>query len=411
MGGAYGHLNHPFDDNNLTFGDFKTLIINTLQGNLSSKGTVTEKTDGQNIMISWKNGKLIAARNGGHIKNFGAAALSVSGVKSMFAGRGDLEKAFVGAMVDLSKAIGGLSDKQKDKIFAEGKKFMSLEIIYPKTANVIPYDKSLLQFHGTIEYNAAGSPIGSDNSSARILAGMIKQINQSVQKTFSVTGPFVTKLPKVKNYAQRQSYFLGKLNTLQSSYALRNTDTLADYHQAYWSEHILNGANQTDFPNITNDILIKLTKRWAFYDKSYKIPQIKKDLKENHPEFLDWVLATDKNDHARLQKQHIRDWEVLFFELGAEILKNLSDFIAANPDEAVQKIKKDLSSAISKVKNSKDPKVLNTLKTQLDRLNAIGGLDAVVPSEGITFMFKGKLYKYTGAFAPANQILGMLKYV
>jgi predicted kinase len=410
MGGAYGHLNHPFDNNNLTFSDFRTLIINTLQGNLSNDGTVTEKTDGQNIMISWKNGKLIAARNGGHIKNFGAAALSISGVKSMFAGRGDLEKAFVGAMVDLSKAIGGLSDKQKDKIFAEGKKFMSLEIIYPKTANVIPYDKSLLQFHGTIEYNAAGSPIGSDSSSARVLAGMIKQINQNVQKTFSVTGPFVAKLPKVKNFSQRQSYFLGKLNALQNNYALRGTDTLADYHQAYWMEYILNGANQTDFMNITNDILVKLTKRWAFFDKSYKIPQIKKDLKEDHPKFLEWVLSTDKNDHARLQKEHIRDWEVLFFELGAEILKNLSDFIAANPDAAVQKIKKDLISVISKVKNSTDPKVLNTLKTQLDRLNAIGGLDAVVPSEGITFMFKGKLYKYTGAFAPVNQILGMLKF-
>ena len=39
---------------------------------------------------------------------------------------------------------------------------MSLEVIYPKTANVIPYDKSLLQFHGTIEYDESGSPIGED---------------------------------------------------------------------------------------------------------------------------------------------------------------------------------------------------------------------------------------------------------
>ena len=42
---------------------------------------------------------------------------------------------------------------------------------------------------------------------------------------------------------------------------------------------------------------------------------------------------------------------------------------------------------------TKDPKVLNTLKTQLDRLNAIGGLKAVVPTEGITFVYKGKLFK------------------
>jgi hypothetical protein len=407
-GGAYGHLNHPFDDKNLTFSDFKTLIINTLQGNLDSEGAVTEKTDGQNIMISWKNDKLIAARNKGHIKNHGANALSVSGIKNMFAGRGEIETAFVSAMRDLEKALKGLSKKQKDKIFGEGKKFMSLEVIYPKTANVIPYDKSLLQFHGTIEYDTAGSPIGEDRGSARMLAGMIKQINQNIQKTYSITKPFVTNLPKVKNFAKRQSYFLGKLNRLQNQFNLKPKDTLADYHQAYWMEYIFNAGKQFKY-QVPNHILGKLTKRWAFLDKSYTIQQIRKDIKNE--KFLNWILKTDKIDLKGLQKKHIRDWEVLFFELGAEILSNLSDFIAANPDKAAQRIRKDLQKAISQVRTSKDPKVINTLKTQLDRLNAIGGLKSVVPSEGITFVFKGKLYKYTGAFAPANQILGMLKFV
>ena len=63
-----------------------------------------------------------------------------------------------------------------------------------------------------------------------------------------------------------------------------------------------------------------------------------------------------------------------------------------NPNKSAQQIRKDLKSAIGKVRKSKDPKVLNTLKTQLDRLNAIGGLKSVVPSEGITFVYKGKLY-------------------
>jgi hypothetical protein len=200
------------------------------------------------------------------------------------------------------------------------------------------------------------------------------------------------------------------LDKLQKEYNLKGSNTLADYHQAYWMEYIYNGAKQTDYKNPDNRILVKLVRRWAFFDKSYKVPQIRKDLKK-YPKFLDWILSTDKMDHAKLQKKHIRDWEVLFFELGAEILSNLSDFIAANPKKAVQKIRQDLIKAISQVKKSKNPKVLNTLKTQLDRLNAIGGLKSVVPSEGITFVFKGKLYKYTGAFAPANQILGMLKFV
>jgi cytidyltransferase-like protein len=407
-GGAYGHLNHPFDDKNLTFSDFKTLIINTLQGKLDSEGAVTEKTDGQNIMVSWKNGKLIAARNKGHIKNHGAGALDIGGVKNMFSGRGDIEKAFVYAMRDLQRAIGGLSDAQKTKIFDEGKKFMSLEVIYPATANVIPYDKSLLQFHGTIEYDSDGSPVGEDRGSARVLAGMIKQINQNIQKAFKIEKPFISKLPQVKDFSKRQSYFLGKLNKLKNRYGLRDSNTLADYHQAYWMEYIFNAGKQFKY-NVPNRILVKLTQRWAFLDKSYKIQQIRKDIKNE--KFLDWILKTDKMDLKGLQKKHIRDWEVLFFELGAEILSNLSDFIAANPDKAAQQIRKDLVKAVSKVRKSKDPKVLNTLKTQLDRLKAIGGLKSVVPSEGITFVFKGKLYKYTGAFAPANQILGMLKFV
>jgi len=311
-------------------------------------------------------------------------------------------------MRDLQKAVGSLSDAQKNKIFDEGKKFMSLEVIYPKTANVIPYDKSLLQFHGTIEYDSAGSPIGEDRGSARVLAGMIKQINQDVQKAFKIEKPFISKLPQVKDFSKRQSYFLGKLNKLQNQFNLKGNNTLAEYHQAYWMEYIYNAGKQFKY-NVPNNILVKLTRRWAFLDKSYKIPQIRKDIKNE--KFLDWILKTDKMDLKGLQKKHIRDWEVLFFELGAEILKNLSDFIAANPDKAAQQIRNDLVKAVSKVKTSKDPKVLNTLKTQLDRLKAIGGLKSVVPSEGITFVFKGKLYKYTGAFAPANQILGMLKFV
>ena len=51
---------------------------------------------------------------------------------------------------------------------------------------------------------------------------------------------------------------------------------------------------------------------------------------------------------------------------------------------------------------------LNRLKIQLDRLNAIGGFDAIVPTEGIVFKYKGNTYKFTGAFAPINQITGLM---
>ena len=50
MGGAYGHMSHPFDDKDLTFGDLKKIITLGLSGQLNREDNVTEKTDGQNLM-------------------------------------------------------------------------------------------------------------------------------------------------------------------------------------------------------------------------------------------------------------------------------------------------------------------------------------------------------------------------
>ena len=89
---------------------------------------------------------------------------------------------------------------------------------------------------------------------------------------------------------------------------------------------------------------VSLVNRWAYFDKSYKIVDIKKDYKDN-PKFLDWILSTDKNDIQKIFKNNIKPFEVLFFEVGAEILKNISGYMAASPKKATQKIRKDVIKA------------------------------------------------------------------
>ena len=97
-------MSHPFDDKGLTFGDFKKIVELALQGNLDLEKAATEKTDGQNLFITW-NKKLLAARNTGDIKKGGKDAKAIA---TKFKGRGNIEKAFNYAMNDLSKSIGGL---------------------------------------------------------------------------------------------------------------------------------------------------------------------------------------------------------------------------------------------------------------------------------------------------------------
>jgi hypothetical protein len=407
-GGAYGHMAHPFDDNNLTFKDLKNIITMGLGGTLSREDNVSEKLDGQNLMISWKGGKLIAARNKGHIKNAGATALDISGVISKFKGRGDIADAFGFAMKDLGKAIGALSDKQRTKIFMDGKAFMNLEVMWPKSANVINYDKAEIVFHGALEYNDGGSVVGEVKGSGRMLQGMIKQVNQHIQNHYKIGKPNFLTIPKHQDFGKKKKYFLNKLSKLQREYRLRDTDTLSLYHQKFWEDFIKQGEGMYT-SGIPKNVEKNLVKRWAFFDKKYTIAKMKKDL-DKFPAFLEWVLGVDKDNHAEIVKDNMKPFETLFFELGAEIMKNVSGWLAASPDSTVQRVKKQLDSAISNVRSGRDLKKLNTLKLQLDKLSKIGGLDSIVPSEGVVFKYNGKTYKFTGAFAPINQITGLMTF-
>ena len=49
MGALQGHMNHLYDNGDLTFGDIKNILSKASAGELEG----TEKVDGQNIMISY----------------------------------------------------------------------------------------------------------------------------------------------------------------------------------------------------------------------------------------------------------------------------------------------------------------------------------------------------------------------
>ena len=396
-GGAYGHMNHPFDTEiNLTFGQLKDIVQKALEGNLE---LTREKTDGQALAVSWRDGRLVAARNKGHLKNKGEGALDINGVAMKFAGRGELEKAYNFAMKDLTKAISKLSEKQRDKIFKGGACFMNLEVIYPTSVNVIPYGQALLVFHGTMEYNEDGVAIGENQDAARILAGMIKQVNQQVQSAYTIQGPPVVQLPKSKNLSSTKGKYNSQISKLQKKFKLKDNDGIADYHQAFWMDFV----NKKSPSKLDNKTLMGLVKRWAFYDKSFRLD--KKNITDEKT--LEWAKGIDKNDHAKMAKDNIRPFENIFLGLGAEVLSFMSSALTVNPDKAVRDMKKRLDKTIKDVQKSGDVKKVKKLKLELERLNSIGGKNKIVPNEGIVFVYGGKTFKLTGTFAPLNQILGL----
>jgi len=325
----------------------------------------------------------------------------------MFSGRGDIEDAFVYAMKDLDSAISKLSEKDKKRIFDNGKNFMNLEIIYPATKNVLDYDRSVIQFHGALVYDENGKSIGDVPNSASLLANMIKKINQDTQSHFNILAPQNLKLHKSINFAVNQDKFLQKINKLQTEFTLKDSDSIGMYHQSWWTEFISKKAKSMKY-DIPQKVVVGLTKRWGFTDKSYDIRTIKNDVSNN--EFLNWVLEYDKNEHKSQFKINIAPFENLFLELGAEVLKNVEGFLSVNPNKTVQDIRNQCAQTIHAIRNSGDIDALKKMETQLKRIQDIGGFKQIVPTEGIVIKYKGKTYKLTGAFAPINNLIAILKF-
>jgi len=396
-GGAYGHMNHPFDVRmNLSFGDLKAIVNNALDGNL---GVVREKTDGQALAISWKSGRLISARNKGHLANAGANAMDINGVATKFGGRGGLTDAYNFAMKDLENAIRGLSQAQKDKIFKEGKVFVNLEVIWPTSVNVIPYNQALLVFHNAVEYNEAGNPIGKVDGAESILGGMLKQINAHVQSKYTIQGPPIVKLPKTKQLSSQKGKFKGMISKLQSEFGLTDKDGVADYHQAWWENFVDNSKKKISALEKAG-----LVKRWAFDNKSMRVGDIKDEKARA------WAEGIDKGPKTTIMSGNLRKFEDIFLGVGAEVLSFMGSVLTAQPDKALQAMRAELESTANQIMNGGTITQIKKLEKELSRLNSIGGFDKIVPSEGIVFSYKGNAYKLTGAFAPLNQILGIFKF-
>ena len=115
---------------------------------------------------------------------------------------------------------------------------MNLEVIWPESVNVIPYGQPLLVFHGTMEYDESGKAIGADTSDAKVLAGMIKQVNADVQSQYTIKGPPVISLPKTQELSKMQSKFFSQVNKLQKEFKLKDSNGVADYHQAWWEQYV-----------------------------------------------------------------------------------------------------------------------------------------------------------------------------
>lgn len=398
-GGAAGHMSHPFDETDLTFGDFKKIIEKGLSGNLHFEEEPTEKTDGQNVFATVQDGEVKFARNKTELKY----PMDLKTFKQKFEGHPSkmVEETFQFAAEDLAKALIKLPAKDLEA-FDNGKNFMNMELIYSKNPNVIYYDRDVIQFHGIKKTDGEGNIIGEESSYAKSIATALEKVKANVGNTFTIIPPQVIKLGKDMNFDQNKAKFFKQVQDLQDRYKLTDADEVSMYHEMWWREQI-----DQNFPGLPQDIKEGLLLRWAYQDK--KTLNMRSLDKEVGKEGAAKVKEFDKISGQKY-KENIRPFEDLFLELGSVILKNASNFVAANPSAEMQRLHNQIRTEADKIKKGGDVKQVEKVMSELDRLNRIGGIESIIPTEGIVFRYKGKVMKLTGTFAAINQLMGIIKY-
>ena len=128
------------------------------------------------------------------------------------------------------------------------------------------------------------------------------------------------------------------------------------------------------------------------------------------PEVVNWYNEWEKKNAKALKRRVYAPLENLFIEVGTEFMRNMTSFLSANPTKAAETMRKEIESTITELRKTAGEEQLQKLEHELSRVTAAGGLESIVPTEGITFMYNGRLYKYTGIFAPIHQIRSMLAY-
>jgi len=399
-GGAAGHMSHPFDEKDLTFGDFKKIIELGLRGELNFEEEVTEKTDGQNVFATVMDGQVYFARNKGELK----FPMDLDAFKQKFADHASdlVRDTFQMTAEELANALPKLSAKDLEA-FGNGKNWMNMELINSENPNVIYYDRDLIQFHGIKETDGEGNIIGENTKAATSIAKALEKIEANIGDKYTIIPPQVIKIGKDINFDQNKAKFIKKVETLRKKYNLTDADGVSRYHEMWWREQI-----EDNFGDLPQDVKEGLLLRWAYEDKkTLNMRAIGKILDKDQ---VAAVKKFDKEDLKKKQKENMRPFEDLFLELGSIILKNASNFVAANPDAEMQRLHKQLKDESEKIMKSGDEKAIEKVAAELERLERIGGIESIIPTEGVVFRYKGKTMKLTGTFAAINQLMGIIKY-
>jgi len=361
-------------------------------------------TDGQNLMLSYdiKTHSARAARNKGNVKSGG---LDAKGLADKFGGRGPLEHAFNDAFSAFEEAIQKMKPEEQMEIFGPNVNiYYNSEIQDPRTANVINYDVKTLTIHrvGHHEYNReTGDKTDRDVSvNARKLAVALERVqNERQLDQFRVEINAIRNLGALSDKKALESA-LRKLETTTNSEGISDNETIGDYM-------INRVSNMVEKRIVLSDEAAAELMKRIFKEPGSNIRKVLSLIPKEDTERLESVRSIVK-DSGRILSAAISPIEEIVHDFSVEMLKGLHSAFVIDNDAEVVRLRQEVSRAIRAIESSGSDEAMSILQRHMTKLKDVENISSA--AEGFVFDYDNITYKFTGNFAPINQLLGLFKY-
>lgn len=398
MGGLAGHLQHVYEDIGLTFGELKEILRDASTGRLES---ATEKLDGQNIFFGYRDGSLRFARNLGDLRRGGMVKDEVD---KKWLDKPSVQAAFTQAYDVLSKAVlSGMSEDERREVFGDrGEYWFSAEILSVANPNIIVYGQNVISPHlfGARKFNETTGHLEDQHNDAvfeKLLGIAAKLDAEMVEANWRLSAPVIYPLVKLGSQQPLKEALASIDQIMAGVPGLTDQNTVGDFIKAKLSYYVKPYG-------IGGDVVDQLGKRMTDdSDKVARINQLRK-MASDEEQYIR-IVALDRNKR-KIFKAITKPIEDVITKFASELLEGSKSMLVVDQSAAADRIRSELSIAIEKIKAS--PDALAVLGDQLSKLQ---GADRITSTlEGIVFRRNGRSYKFTGQFAPINQLIGALRY-
>ena len=401
-GGVAGHLKHLYDNRQMTANKMLKILSMASNGELVG----TEKTDGFNIYLGFRDGEARYARNKGDMRVGGSRMDDL--IKREFQGGQQVKDVYLKAFGAFSDFIDRLPPNTQDAIFGEDSEvFYNTEIQGPGANNVVTYDANIVSIHhgGHKMYDDESDTVEvvDVEQNAKVLDHAIDTIEQNVSgQNFSVRR---TAMLKLRRLTDDTDFRIVKAKIEKAGFT--GDMTIEEYLDMRIAPQIKDMMPHLD-PAVRQMMVDYMLTKIDEEGNKVKLNNIYKGFPLEQRRKIRKIV---KDDAGKMIKAAIWPIETAIHDFAVELLRGLESAYILDNAKEVARLRREVASAVRAIQtyDGEGADVARSvLAQQLEKIKHLDNIDSAV--EGFVFTYEGQMYKFTGNFAPVNQILGLFKY-